>query len=202
MHGDDHGTSGERKHLFGPQPSCPWLPNKHILPQVADTTTLATEHKRIGTNRQRTHAAFGHTRIELHYASILTVVRCRPTEMPTWVAALHAGGPSHRSGERGRRAADRLRNASWVEAFRVSIAAVIRLIPTRRQGSRSALERPSRPPRPPFLECRQVLFKKASYGCTNSLEKDSRHALHGAAAQRPPYMYIIFGRGGQYRLPN
>ena len=48
--------------------------------------------------------------------------------MATQLAALHAGDPSSRSGERGQRAADRLRNASWVEAFRGMVVSLGRAL--------------------------------------------------------------------------
>ena len=68
--------------------------------QHPSTATWSTDHTSIGTNHRQTHAAFGSTRIKSCSASIAKVVRCRPTELPTQLATLHAGCTSCEPGER------------------------------------------------------------------------------------------------------
>ena len=137
--------------------------------QHPDRATWSTDQTHIGQERSETHTAIEHMRIKICDASIVTAGLCPPIEHPTWVASLHARGSSHRSGERGRRAAinDMHEPDEW--SCISSIATLIRHVPRPWEGPRSVHQRPPRPPRPPFLECRLVLFKKASYGCTYSL---------------------------------
>ena len=150
MHDYDHSASGERKHLFAREPSALQLLYKHYLQQHADTATLETEQTRIGTDAHAASTDIEHMRIKSHAASIVTAGRCPPIEHPTQVAALHAGGPSHCPGRCARCAGDRRSHASGPKGCDASIAAIIRHHPERWQGPPSALERPSRPPRPLF----------------------------------------------------
>ena len=101
MHEYDHSASGEQKQLFARKPSSPWLPNKHILPQVADTHTLATEQTHIVTESHAASTDFGPTRINLHYASILTAGPSPPIQHSTWLMRVQHRCTSCESGERG-----------------------------------------------------------------------------------------------------
>ena len=54
--------------------------------------TLSAQIMRVSEQcTKQTYAAFGPMRTKHCDASILTVVRCRPTELPIWCAALHHG---------------------------------------------------------------------------------------------------------------
>jgi hypothetical protein len=73
----------------------PLLRNHHICHTCRTQHTLDTDHMRIGTEHDKTHAAIEHMRIKQCNGSTLTSLRSNATEHPAWVAALSIGDPCH-----------------------------------------------------------------------------------------------------------
>ena len=74
--------------------------------QHPDTAIWSSHQTRSAKGHNKTNAGIEHMRIKICDASIVMAGLCPPIEHPTWVAALHAGGPCHLSGRCARCAGD------------------------------------------------------------------------------------------------